>query len=68
MSSTTARQTKFVVFDEASTEDERMCAVLVSKDPTTGALKAHVKAAPDRKEPDPEAVAWLVEAVNLANL
>jgi hypothetical protein len=64
----TTRQTKFVVFDEASAEDERMCAVLVSKDAITGALKAHVKAPEGRHEPDPEAVAWLVEAVNLANL
>jgi hypothetical protein len=63
-----ARQTKFVVFDEASTDDERMAAVLISKDAETGALKAHVKAGPGRSEPDPEIVAALVQATEIANL
>lgn len=62
------RQTKFVTFDEASTADERMTAVLISKDAQTGRLKAHVKTPAGRNEPDPEIVAALVQSVELRNL
>lgn len=62
------RQTKTAVFPDASIYDERMAAVLVTKDADTGSLKAHVRAAPGRNEPDPEVVAHLVQSVELANL
>lgn len=62
------RQTKTAVFPEASYEDERMCAVLVSKDTGTGNLKAYVEVPEGRQQPDPEIVAALVQSVELANL
>jgi len=60
------RQTKFVVFDEASMDEERMAAVLVTKD-GEGRLRAYVKDVPGRNAPDPEVVGMLVQAVELAN-
>lgn len=65
---TTPRQTKFVVFDEASQDDERMTAVLIAKDADTGTLKAYVKTPEGRNDPDPEIVAALVQSVELTNL
>lgn len=62
------RQSKTVVFNEASHEDERVAAVLVSRDATTGNLKAHVKDVPGREQPDPEIVALLVQSVEIRNL
>lgn len=68
MTESKIRQPKFVVFDEADTADERMAAVLVSKDAETGALKAHIKDVPGREAPDPEIVAALVQSVEIRNL
>jgi len=62
------RQTTFASFPEASTRDERMAAVLVAKDADTGALKAYVTTPPHRQAPDPESIALLKQAVELANL
>lgn len=63
----TIRQPKFVVFDEASIHDERMAAVLITKD-SSGNLRAFVKDVPGREQPDPEIVAALVQSVEIANL
>lgn len=62
------RQQKFATFPEASTRDERMAAVLVSKDADTGNLKAHVTTPPNRADVDPEVVALLVQSIELRNL
>lgn len=62
------RQAKFVVFEDASTQDERMAAVLITKDHETGKLKAYVKDVPGRPAPDPEIVAALVQSVEIRNL
>lgn len=64
----TIRQPKFVTFPEADYADERMAAVLISKDAETGNLKAHVKDVPGREQPDPEIVAALVQSVEIRNL
>lgn len=61
------RQPRFVVFDEARTDEERLAAVLVTKD-GEGNLKAYVKDVPGRNQPDPEVVALLVQSVELTNL
>jgi hypothetical protein len=64
----TIRQPKFVTFPEADHADERVAAVLISKDAETGDLKAYVKDVPGREQPDPEIVAALVQSVELRNL
>lgn len=48
--------------------EDRMSAVLITKDRTTGALKAYVKTFPGRSQPDPEIVAALVTSVEITNL
>lgn len=65
--SPTVRQPRFVVFNEARTDEERMAAVLVTKD-DQGNLKAYVKDVPGRQQPDPEIVAALVQSVEIQNL
>lgn len=62
------RQPNFVTFVGIDPGDERMAAVLVVKDADTGALKAIMKDIPGRNQPDPEIVAALVQAVEIANL
>lgn len=62
------RHPKFVVFDDVNPADERMAAVLVVKDAQTGVLKAVTKDIPGRSQPDPEIVAALVQATEIANL
>jgi hypothetical protein len=64
------KQAPWVVFDEdrdAIMHEERMAAVLITKT-DEGNLKAYVKDVEDRNPPDPEAVAMLVQAVEIANL
>lgn len=68
MTDTVTRQQKFVVFEEASTADERVGAVLVAKDTETGRLKAIVKDVPGKEGPDPEVVAALVQSYEIRNL
>lgn len=63
----TIRQPRYVVFDEANTDEERVAAVLVSKD-EAGNYRAYVKDVPGRQQPDPEIVALLVQSVEIANL
>lgn len=67
MAGTTPYRMKTITFPEANTTDERMAAVLVTK-AEDGTLKAYVKDFPDRHQPDPEIVALLVQATEIANL
>jgi len=62
------RQAKFVVFQDAPTDEERLAAVLVTRDPDTGATKVYTKDVPGRPQPDPEIVAMLAQSVALQNL
>ena len=61
------RQPRFVTFPETSYDEERMAAVLVTKD-DGGNLKAYVKDVPGKHQPDPEIVAALVQSAEIANL
>ena len=61
------KSTRTVVFPEASHDEERMAAVLINK-ADDGTLRAYVADIPGREQPDPEAVAMLVQSVALANL
>jgi hypothetical protein len=61
------RSTKVVVFNEAEHQDEHIVAVLIQKN-DAGAMTAIVKEFPGRHAPDPEAVALLKQAAELANL
>lgn len=63
----TIKQATFVTFPESDPTEERMAAVLVSRN-DDGALKAYVKDVPGRNQPDPEIVAALVQSVEIANL
>lgn len=61
------KQTKFVTFPEAPVDEERMAAILITKG-DDGNLRAYMKDVPDRTQPDPEIVAALVQATEIANL
>ena len=63
----TVRQPKFVVFDEVDPSEERMAAVLVTRD-ADGRMKAYTKTVPGREQPDPEIVAALVQSTEIRNL
>lgn len=62
------RQPKFVVFPDVDPHDERLAAVVVVRDHQSGSIKAITKDVPGRPQPDPEIVAALVTAVEIANL
>lgn len=62
------RQTPWVVFPDADKTDERMAAILVSKDGDTGQLKAHTVVPDDRAELPDGVVDMVVNAVEIANL
>lgn len=68
MTDTAMRSTKMAVFTEANRQDESIVAVLIQRDPATRTSKAIVQEFPGHNAPDPEAVALLKQAVDLANL
>ena len=68
MTASTMRQPKFVVFPEADPTEERVAAVLISRDSETGALKAYVKDVPGHEVPDPEIVAALITSIEIRSL
>lgn len=61
------KSTRTVSFPEARYDEERMAAVLVNK-AEDGTLRAYVADIPGREQPDPEAIALLVQSVELSNL
>lgn len=65
--SQSVRSLKVVSFPESSTAEAHVAAVLVTK-AEDGTLRTYVKDIPGRNAPDPEAVAVLAQAVELANL
>lgn len=67
MTDSEIRQTPWVVFPDADKSDERMAAILVSKD-EEGTLKAHVVVPEDRAEIPEGVVDMVVNAVEIANL
>lgn len=62
------RQPKFVTFMEADATDERVAAILIVKDTTTGQLKALTKDVPGHAQPDPELVLALVQSQEIRDL
>ena len=68
MTASAVRQPKFVVFPEADPTEERVAAILISRDTNTGALKAYVKDVPGHEGPDPEIVAALVTSIEIRSL
>jgi hypothetical protein len=62
------RQTPWVVFQDADKNDERMAAILVSKDADTGELKSHVEVPEDKADLPDGVVDMVVNAVEIANL
>lgn len=64
---TRPRAPRFVSFDEADPREERMAAVLITRD-DAGSVKAYVKDVPGREQPDPEIVLALAQSVEIRNL
>lgn len=62
------RSTKMVVFEDADHHDESVVAILIQRDASDGRTKVFVKEYPGNRAPDPEVVAVLKQAVDLANL
>lgn len=67
MADTTPRQTAFVTFDKVVQAEERMAAVLVTRD-SAGTIKAYTKDVPGKPQPDPEIVAALRQSVEIQAL
>lgn len=61
------RNLKMVTFPEASMHEERVAAVLVTKD-EHGAYHAYTKDIPGRAQPDPELIAMLVQGIEIQEL
>lgn len=61
------RSTRTVTFPEASLNEDRMAAVLINQ-AEDGTLRAYIADVPGREQPDPEIVAMLTQAVEIANL
>lgn len=62
------RQTPWVVFPDADKADERMAAILVSKNTDSGELTVHT-VVPEDRAPLPDGIADMVaNAVEIANL
>ena len=62
------RQTPWVVFPDADKADERMAAILISKNTETGELKAHTVVPEDRAELMDGIVDMVVNSVEIANM
>lgn len=58
---------KFAHFPEANHNEQHVAAILVTKD-DDGKLHTYVKDIPGRNQPNPEIVAMLAQAVEIANL
>jgi hypothetical protein len=65
---TNIRQPKFATFEGASDQDERLGAILIAKDATTGKVKVHVTVPEGRSLPAPEAIDMIGAAFEIANL
>lgn len=67
MADTERYHSKIVHFPEASPDEERIAAVLITQAPD-GTTRAYVKDFPHRRQPDPEAVMLLKDSTYINNL
>lgn len=63
----TRRRSAYTSFPDAPVDESGVIAVLFTKGPD-GNIRTHVREYPGYTAPDPEALAWLAQAVTIANL
>lgn len=61
------KSSRTVAFKDADPHEERMAAVLINR-ANDGTIRTYTLDVPGRQQPDPEIVAALAQAVEIANL